>query len=339
MSGSAGGAAGVGPARYRAHGYELAVESDHRPLPLPPAPAAADDRAPDGILRVTVAGARPVPAAAPPGEPVACLPDDDGDGAFYTFTRTSSALVLRFHGAADVEADPLLRRATVHVDPTVGPDVVPVLLPGTVMAVRLMLDGHLVLHASAVARGGAALGVVGASGGGKSTLAALGVLAGLDLVTDDVLRVDLAAPAPRVWPGATAARLRPAVRRVARRFGADAARTVDGRFVARADRVVTQPQRLAALVLPSLDRRERGVRVERLDPADALQRLVLAPRVVGWREPVALGRQFLQLAELAERVPVVRVRVPVARRHDPAVVEELFERLAGPAADAVAGDI
>jgi len=79
---------------------------------------------------------------------------------------------------------------TVHLHPGADLGLVTVLTAGALLAVHLRLRGELVLPASAVQLGGAALAFVRASGMGKSTLAALLCASGHGLVTDDVLRVD-----------------------------------------------------------------------------------------------------------------------------------------------------
>ncbi len=79
-----------------------------------------------------------------------------------------------------------------------------VLVGGTVLSYLLMLRAETVLHASAVDVGGRAVGFVGSSGMGKTTLATLMCRDGGLLVTDDVLRLrrgpdgnDLCRSAPR----------------------------------------------------------------------------------------------------------------------------------------------
>lgn len=310
--------------RYRLHGYDLVVD----PAWQLPIPAAEAPQAPSAVpsLRVVSGDRRPVPPTAPEGRLVARLPDDDG-GAFYTFTCGPDGLLLRWHGVLDLEADHNLTTAVAHLHPGTDEGLLSVLLPGTVLAVRLMLDGHLVLHASAVRHDGRAVAFVGPSGGGKSTLAALGMLSGQDLVTDDVLRVDLSpAGAPTVWPGATSVRLRPGAAGLGRRR-AGVARTADGRIDLPAARTLDAPLPLHCLVLPTLAVRGRELRVERVGPDVAMRALAAAPRVAGWSRGVELARQFHQFAELCEAVPVVAVSVPGARRNDPAVVPELVARL------------
>lgn len=75
-------------------------------------------------------------------------------------------------------------------DPQADPDFVAAVISGELFAALLRQRGHLVLHGSAVARDGRAVGFIGHSGWGKSTLAASLVSRGWHLLTDDLLVVD-----------------------------------------------------------------------------------------------------------------------------------------------------
>lgn len=68
------------------------------------------------------------------------------------------------------------------------------------LGVCLTLQGQIALHANGVGFGGGALGFVGDSGQGKSTLTAHALLQGTQLLTDDVLIVDEQAMAQPGYP-------------------------------------------------------------------------------------------------------------------------------------------
>lgn len=316
---------------YALHGYRLRVPAGlDLPAPRSHEPDVDGAAGPAGLLDVEVGGVREIPPVPPAGDLVGEL--SDGDQPLYSFARTDDALTLRFHAYAEVVADPALRQAVAYVHPGVPESVLAVILPGTVLAVRLMLDGRLVLHASAVERDGAAYAVAGPSGSGKSTLAALGVLAGLRLVTDDVLRVDLSDAAAHVWPGAAAVRLRPDVAHLASlaRPGppVPAARTTaDGRVGLPAPDVVAGAVPLRHVVVPALSRHVKVPTVRRLDPVSAARHLLLAPRVLGWRGPQELRGQFERTIDLCERVPVSALEVPQRRKGDPDLVPEVLDLL------------
>jgi len=83
-------------------------------------------------------------------------------------------------------------------------------LVGRVLPWAAVLRGREILHASAVTIGGRAIAVVGASGVGKSSLAARLVLAGARLMTDDVLALSAGGSRVCAHPGPGLLALRPA---------------------------------------------------------------------------------------------------------------------------------
>jgi hypothetical protein len=100
----------------------------------------------------------------------------------------------------------------IVVDPAPGASepLLRLFLLGTTMAMLLHQRGDVaVLHASAVSIDGQALAFVGAKGYGKSTMAASLLARGHELLSDDVLAVDVRAPTPialagfphlKLWP-------------------------------------------------------------------------------------------------------------------------------------------
>ncbi|WP_380165876.1 hypothetical protein [Jannaschia sp. R86511] len=324
------------PRRYLAHGY--LVESDVD-LPLPPHPdgvaargpadplsGAAGDRSGSPRLRLRSGSRVAVPGSDPPGRVLARLVDDERR-TYYTFAADGGTTRLRFHGAVELVADDGLSEVRADVDPAADPGLVPVLGAGALLAVRLLLDGRLVLHASAVARDGRAVAFCGSAGMGKSTLAALAVLSGWRLLTDDVLRVDLAPPGgtgtgttdgtggPMVWPGSSALRLRPAAQQVADAFDPDDVHaTADGRRAVGGSGDGSAgpagPLPLAAVVVPRVVRGLSAPQVERLEPFAALRLLLRFPRVAGWTDPGTTAQQLDLLGALCRRLPVVVASVP-----------------------------
>lgn len=294
---------------YQAHG--MTIWSDVE-LALP----AGDGGTPSLVLRRG-------PVRAVPHEPLPgrCLAEQrKADGrVFYALTRDGSSAVLRYPGLCDFTGDPLLREVTYHLDPAADPGLLTVLATGALMAVHLTLNGHLVLHASAVRAGNRALAFVGASGMGKSTLAAALCGHGHALVADDVLRVDTDAVA---YPGSTENRLRVGARELA--AGApDVRETADGRLALRSA-AAAEPLPLAACVVPRPSRTAREVSVHRLAGARAFVRMSQFPRVLGWRDPAVLDRAFQDLADLVARVPVLEATVPWGPPFPQAVLDTLI---------------
>lgn len=286
---------------YAAYGLTVAGDLE---LPLPPGPA----RAPDLVLR---RGAdRPVPPVRPGTERLAEVLRPDGS-IFYTLGRSATATVLRYPGLCDFVGDRTLSEITVHLEPGADDGLLPVLVSGTLLAVHLMLRHAHVLHASAVHVDGRALAFVGSSGMGKSTVSAALCEVGCDLVSDDLLRVDLVDDGHIVHPGGTENRLRPSARVLAEAAGPAAVReTADGRLALRSRVWAAGPLPLAACVVPRPDRAAAAVSVRRLRPSIALLSLSRYPRVLGWSDAETTASAFQALADLVERVPVFEATIP-----------------------------
>jgi hypothetical protein len=224
---------------------------------------------------------------------------------------------LRFGGVVDFAIDlsghrsgagPTVVEARVvdHADQS----LIPLLVAGTLLSALLMLDGHMVLHASAVEVEGRTVAFVGTSGSGKSTLATMACLAGARLVSDDVLRVGVIDDVAVCHRGATHLRLRQGA--VVLLDGSDhpEARTADGRRAfapATPDQPVVQ---LDAVVLPLLCAPEAAIACTRLGTKQALFALLGAPRVSNWADPTTSAQHLASLLDLVERVPVYAVEIP-----------------------------
>jgi hypothetical protein len=297
--------------------YGLRILSDVE-LPLPP---GAGGETADLVVRR--GPDRAVPAADPPGRRLAQVCRPDGS-VFYTLGRDGDRTVLRYPGLCDFAGDRTLATITAHLHPGADEGLLSVLISGAVLAMHLMLRNELVLHASAVEAAGQAVAFVGSSGMGKSTLAAALCELGCGLVTDDLLRVELADGAARAYPGGTENRLRPSARKLAEAAPASAVReTADGRLALRPRGWSGGPLPLAACVVPRPSREAAEVTVRRLRPSEALIRLSRYPRVLGWTDGDSMGSAFQALADLAERVPVYEATIPWGPPFDDGVLPGL----------------
>lgn len=100
----------------------------------------------------------------------------------------------------------------VTIEPAAGVDLAtlrPSIL-GPVMAVVLRQRGLLVLHASSIAINHQAIAFLGGSGWGKSTLAKAFHAQGYDVLTDDVMAVDVRSDPAIVYPAFPQFKLSPA---------------------------------------------------------------------------------------------------------------------------------
>ncbi|HET6939548.1 MAG TPA: hypothetical protein VFI19_13120 [Nocardioides sp.] len=286
--------------------YGLTVRSEvplhlHRPVP---AGAPVD-------LEIAL-GATVAPTEAMPAGRV--LLDLRGSRQYYAATADGHGFRLRFFGSCDVVLTQDLRRATVHPMSGVAPDLLSVLVSGSLLAFVLTLRGDVVLHASAVQVGDAALAFVGASGMGKSTMATLLCAAGARLVTDDILRLDTTSSPPTCALGATELRLRKGADHLADQFGrAPALRTTgDARQALAAAPSTSEDLPLAALVVPVPDHspERRTAELTRLSPKEAMMLLSQFPRLLGWQDDAVRRASFHQLADVVDRVPVHAALLP-----------------------------
>ncbi len=91
----------------------------------------------------------------------------------------------------------------IDVEPAEGAPASLLSLPllGPIMGLLLHRRGRLILHASAVTCAGKSAVFLGASGKGKSTIAATAASMGHRLLADDVLAIDMSSARPCILPG------------------------------------------------------------------------------------------------------------------------------------------
>jgi hypothetical protein len=292
---------------YSAHG--LVISSD-RTLPGLPHRAAPDAglRGDDLPLEVLFTSAPKSPAVRPVGTVLAEFGTPTTSG--YCVVRDDEGYQARFYGTCDVRIGTRLDRAAVSVAPG-DTGLAQIVTAGSVLAAVLMLRGSTVLHAAAVRLGETATAIVGQSGAGKSTLAALLCAAGGHLFSDDVLRISTATEPPRAMRGSDRLRLRPGATELIEWFPESAVSTsADGRSALAPDRCGEDVLDLGCLVLPVPDHDGLHVRAERVQRPDGLARLMAAPRLPGWLEPVSTLRWFQECGRLVSELPVIELRVP-----------------------------
>lgn len=293
--------------------YGLTIKSD---LPL------HQDRAvqPDSRVDLEIVTVGPVSSTEeiPRGRVVLHL---RSERQLYIATAQENGYYLRFFGTCDITINTELNRATIAPVEGLDPAVIPVLVSGTLLAFILAVQGAPILHGSAVQIGDAALAFVGASGMGKSTMATLMSADGARLITDDILRVDLSTSPPRCILGATELRLRKAAGDLAARFEQAPRRrlTGDDRDALAISATGDDSVPLAAIVVPLPDKSSDRVEplIERLSAMDAFLMLSRFPRLLGWEDSEILRRQFQQLGEIVEHVPVYLAILPWGPPFDP----------------------
>jgi hypothetical protein len=285
------------------YGYEVETE-----LPL-----HRLNRAPGKRGRIRI-GAAAEPLAPPAGPPSSELVDESGvswyesfeydgrcqlrlppTGSFLLLPEEPAIVVDRHEGDDDAE---LLEHRVVSI------------AAGTLLATR----GDLVLHACAVQRGGSCVVFCGPSGRGKSTLAlALGE-AGLPVLAEDGVAIDVgAADGPLAFPGARGIRRRgPGGRRAETRLVADPA-----------------PEPGAAPVAAIVLLAERGERLRLAPFAAATATAVMTTHLVhsGGRDAIAAA--FARLASLLGRVPAFTCSFPDDLTALPGAAGEALDSIVG----------
>jgi hypothetical protein len=130
------------------------------------------------------------------------------DGTLWSqFFRTSTGYLLRFPDFADFSISSDGREVSARPVPGVSQQTVEHLYLNQVLPLALSKQGKLVFHASAVEIDGAAVAFIGASGKGKSTLAASFATRGFRFLTDDGLMVESRDGGHQVLPSHPSIRL------------------------------------------------------------------------------------------------------------------------------------
>lgn len=281
-------------------------------------------------VRVTLGEPVPATQEVPDGDIVAEWSTDSGLTARFV-RRPDGSHHLGFENTCDVVVDAGAERVEVRMVEGVPDAMAGVLVSGTVLAYLLMLRGAPVLHASAVDVGGRAVGFVGASGMGKSTLATLMCRDGGRLVTDDVLRLS-PGPDGRLGCalGPTEVRLREAASGLAGGWTEAAARarpTPDDRLALSVRPATREGVPLTALLIPRPDRTGNELRLVRVPPLAAVMSLLSFPRILGVRDERLVADQFIQMTDIARTVPVYLADVPWGPPFAPDLASRLVTEL------------
>jgi len=253
-------------------------------------------------------------------------------GVAIEFYRTDAGYLLRFPDRADFGIG---EKLICTPAPDVPQALVTALFNNQIIPMIESRKGRLVLHASAIAAGGQALGFLGQSGRGKSTLAASFARAGHPFLTDDglVLEPDGAGyqakpsqPFIRLWPDSESAVLDA-------EDSLDDPDTLDDEVkshVASSAQVPFQPSAIplgAIYVLLDgelFERRGEAVRIERLKPADALSAFLQHAFVIDVEDRPRMRAHFNQMARLAEVAPCFTLDYPRCYDDLPRVMEAIL---------------
>lgn len=297
---------------HRLYGLRVACRLPLRLGPLPPDPSGAG-----ADIGVTIASVPPPQGAA--AEPEVCWesPEPGPSGAPDTrLERRGPWWRMSFNGVGDF----WIGQARVVAVPAPGadPELVELRLLGPVLAFCLELRGVVTLHASAVAVDGRAVAFLATHGGGKSSLAAASMRQGADLLTDDLLALDVEDGAVRARPGYPQMRMWPAAAehftgaverwpRVLSGMGKRRIEVGEGGFGA----FQPAPVPLAAILLPEHRADAAEVCLEPVAPAAAVMALLAGSYLPRLAPAAGLHeRRLALLGRLVEAVPVRRLVYP-----------------------------
>jgi hypothetical protein len=194
----------------------------------------------------------------------------------------------------------------VYPLPNVGVEVLQLLLMGPVLAALLEQRGYLVLHASSAMFDDGAVAFLGASGWGKSTLAAALHARGHPIVADDFVALSVGDPGVVVQPGYAQLRLLP---QDATLFGyslqpAPAASADKTRYPV-LNGFPTVPQQLRRIyVLAEGTCRQ----IEEINAQDALIELIRHTYTARFVTSRRSASNFTQCAGVATKIPIRRLR-------------------------------
>jgi hypothetical protein len=235
---------------------------------------------------------------------------EPGGREWMRVARDAGGCIVQYPGGAEFH----LRDDEITCHPRAGVPartvrhlLLDLLLPA-VMASR----GHLVLHASAVAVDGRALGFMGIAGAGKSTVAGALTRHGASTLTDDALVLDVHGPRAMAIPTYPGLRLWPESRALFKTWTAIRRTRVNHnnrkeRWSGANVPFARGPAALDALYLLA---RGRRVDVRPVPPVEAMMALVRFSMMLDPTDRVAVGRGFELAARLVEHVPIRRLVVP-----------------------------
>ena len=263
---------------------------------------------------------------------------DAGGGVWTRLARVRGGYLLRFPRLCDFLVLPGASRVRVYPWHATPIETVRHLFLNQVWPLVLAERGRLVLHASAVVTPAGAVAFLGATGLGKSTLAAGFAAAGDALVTDDCLLIEVGRRRPRAVPSYPSVRLWPGTARRLHggRGGAVRAAHYTGKLrvpAALRFRFARRPVPLVrAYVLdpparPGPDR--PAATITPLGGRAALAALIGHLYRLDVGEAAVLRRDFDRLVSLARRLPLSRLRPTRGLARLAAVRAAVLDDLAG----------
>ncbi len=224
------------------------------------------------------------------------------------------------------------RNITVEAEPGVAEREASAFVLGSAFGILLHQRGALVLHGSAVARDGRAVVICGASGQGKSTLAAALCHSGCSFVADDICVIGMNGHGrPLVLPDGRQLKLweESIARLDLTQQRGDAVRENFEKYFVQPPDITQEAPALAAIYSLQADRPPLKTGIEELDLPDAMRRLefeAYRPRLRGMigakpgAKPGAKSDMLAQSAAVLRHARVFRLTRPRGFKHMPDTV-------------------
>lgn len=235
---------------------------------------------------------------------------------WFELYQTSEGKLLRFPQLADFAFDPDALLSGVRATPSIDTDQASVehLFHNNVMPMLLADRGALVLHGSAVDIGGCAIIFIGASGRGKSTLAASFASTGFPFLSDDSIRLDLTEdgylaqpsyPSIRLWRDSDDAILLGRVSEISGVNFSEKVRYAAGGEIPHS----TTPVPLRAIYVLAHEGLP-ATNIEPLGANEAMMEFVQHSFILDIRSASTLGGHFERMVTLANKVSAFRLDYP-----------------------------
>jgi hypothetical protein len=209
-------------------------------------------------------------------------------------------------------------------------------LLGQVLSFAFVTQGLEPLHATVVVAGSTGIGLLGASGDGKSTLAAAFLRAGYPILTDDLLVLRQSSSGYQAYPGPPRIKLFPETAKMLLGDTMSGVLMNDASpkmiFPLKQSQYHPFPASLAALyVLSRRKSASEGCRVRIRNLSGRHAYLALSRHCFNRRiqDRERLRRQFLAASELAARIPIRLISYPGSIAALPAVREAVLADIAG----------
>lgn len=297
--------------------YTIAGQAVESEVPLPE--LGAGPAGGTGALRVRLGGVRPAPRSV-----VAQQRLEDGR-LWRVIFGAEEGYLFDFPGLAVFLAARDGNGVEIFPDPEVPPETVRHLLLDQVLPYLAPAWGGDAFHASGVATPGAAIGFLGETGRGKSTLAAAFARRGFSILCDDCFCIHEGPDGFRARPWYSGLRLWPghleALRGAPGDDGDVAHYTTKKRVLFSGDGAGDAPVR--AVFLLEAPARDGRIRIERLSARDAAIELTRHAYFLDPADRPGFRRFFDRVGRISEAVPIHRLSYPRSLATLDRVVEEI----------------